>query len=477
MSIFNLFRKKENVVTSAIIQTAPSAIFPKGSFSAFAHEYGQNPYVYACVRKIATAVSGINWIVYSKDKTQELPDSPLQKLLNRPNEFQASSAFFDEVVSYLELTGNAFVFYTGGELYVLRPDRVVVIPGKTQNQVQRYEYRVNGAKVNLDARSVIHLKLFAPDDDWRGISPLNAVLKSVVQNDSSRTWNVSLLQNSARPSGFLKTSKILSENQFERLEQRIKESYSSSANAGKPMLLEGDLNWQQLGFNPAEMEWLEGLKLSAREIAIAFGVPPELIGDASNKTYSNYQEARRSFYTETVIPLLQLLKSELNARLTKMVKGGGYIDFDKDSIEALHEDRKLVWSQAIEAVKAGILTQNEARELLGYEDIPGANSLYVSAGLLPSATAREEAKAFALRSDEEKTKHWYNVERKRNAWVRSVEKILQKYFTKEKNAVISYLQNGGTNFHAFMNRQSQELNKTLTAIYFAVGEEFARDSY
>jgi len=223
------------------------------------------------------------------------------------------------------------------------------------------------------------------------MSPIEAAARSVDQNNESRAWNVALLQNSARPPGALVAEQELQEEQFNRLKEQIKEQYSGAKNAGRPLLLEGGLDWKEMGLSPADMHWLEGLKLSAREIAIAFGVPPELIGDTANKTYSNYKEARQAFYTETVLPLMDWIRNELNNWLVpKFGDDRIYIDYDRDEIEALQEDRAAVWEKAMEAVKIGVLTPNEARLLLGYEEVPGADTLMVPGNMMPLATISGE---------------------------------------------------------------------------------------
>lgn len=157
------------------------------------------------------------------------------------------------------------------------------------------------------------------------------------------------------------------------------------------MLLEGGLDWKEMGLSPADMHWLEGLKLSAREIAIAFGVPPELIGDSENKTYSNWSESRKAFYEETVLPLMDWLRDELNNWLVpKFGDDRIYVDYDRDEIEALQEDRAAVWERAIKAVEKGILTPNEARLMVGYEEVPGADVLMMPGNMMPLATIGED---------------------------------------------------------------------------------------
>lgn len=388
-------RLKQSRTARAILSlTLGQPVWTPRNYTNFAKEgYQANVYVFAAIRQIAMACAGIPWLVYRKNRSgqvEELEDHPLVTLLNRPNPWQGSGRFFENVTAFLMLSGNSYIEAVGPdgrpprELYVLRPDRMKVVPGNAQQLISGYEYTVNGVKVKLKPEQVLHLKLFNPVDDWYGMGPIEAAARSIDQNNESRAWNVSLLQNAARPPGALVTNEELTEEQFNRLREQIQEQYAGHRNAGRPLLLEGGMDWKDLALSPADMHWLEGLKLSAREIAIAFGVPPELIGDTSNKTYSNYKEARLAFYTETILPLMDWLKDELNNWLVPQFGDDRlYVDYDRDEIEALQEDRGAVWDRAMEAVRQGVLTRNEARLLLGYEEVEGGDVLMVPGNMLP----------------------------------------------------------------------------------------------
>ena len=80
-------------------------------------------------------------------------------------------------------------------------------------------------------------------------------------------------------------------------------NHQGARNAGRPMLLEGGLDWRPMGFSPSDMEFHETKLSAAREIALAFGVPPMLLGIPGDATYANYAEAHRAFYRLTVLPL------------------------------------------------------------------------------------------------------------------------------------------------------------------------------
>jgi len=386
---------KQSSTTRAIVETTlRQPIWTPKDYANFAKEgYCNNVYVFACVKTISLAIAGIPWIVYQTQRNGEiieLPNHPLRNILERPNPWQGGSSFFEDVAGYLMLSGNAYIEAVGPErgapreLYVLRPDRMRVLPGDGTQLVGGYEYTVNGETVKFTPEQILHLKTFNPLNDWYGMSPIEAAARSIDQNNESRAWNVALLQNMARPPGALVTEQTLTEAQFERLKEDIERYYTGARNAGRPLLLEGGLDWKEMGLNAQEIAWLEGLKLSAREIAIAFGVPPELIGDSENKTYSNWQESRKAFYEETILPLMDWMKAELNNWLVpKFGDSSVFIDYDKDEIEALSEDRQTMWQRAIEGVKAGIITPNEAREMLGYETVEGGDMLMMPANMMP----------------------------------------------------------------------------------------------
>lgn len=371
--------KESRVMQSVINYWGNRAQWTPVNYEQYAREgYQTNIYVYACIRQISMACAGIPWLLYNKsgknkDDVKEIENHDLLTLLARPNPLQGTGKFIENIIGYLMISGNSYIEAVGPdnktappkELYVLRPDRIQVVPGNSLQPIGSYQYEVGGIITNLPSEKVLHLKFFNPLNDWYGMAPLQAAARSVDQNNESKAWNVGLLQNFARPSGVLKTDGTLSEEQFNRLQLEMTENWAGGKNAGRPKLLEGGLDWQETGLSPEDMSWLEGMKLTAREIAIAYGVPPELIGDNANKTYSNYAESRLAFYQETILPLMDWLRDELNNWLVPLFGENLYLDYDKDEIEALSEDRQVVWDRC---TNAWFLTLSEVRLALGYEE-------------------------------------------------------------------------------------------------------------
>ena len=265
-------------------------------YAALAREgYTRNAIVHRAVRLIAESIGGLSFVLYEGDA--ERTTHPLLDLVRRPNPRQDGAAFLDGVASHLLLAGNAYLEAVGiageggaaavRELYALRPDRMKVVPGP-DGWPQAYEYTVGGQTVRFDQATaqppILQLTLFNPLDDYYGFAPLEAAASAVDLHNAAARWNKALLDNAARPSGALvydgADGAPLSEPQFERLKSELERQYQGTANAGRPLVLEGGLDWKQMSLSPKDMDFLEAKHAAAREIALAFGVPPMLLAMA-----------------------------------------------------------------------------------------------------------------------------------------------------------------------------------------------------
>jgi hypothetical protein len=127
----------------------------------------------------------------------------------------------------------------------------------------------------------------------------------VATHNAAAAWNRSLLENAARPSGALvydAPTGGLSTDQFDRLREELNRAFAGGGNAGRPLLLEGGLKWQSLSMSPADMDFAALKAAAARDIALAFGVPPMLLGLPGDSTYNNYKEANKALWRLTLLP-------------------------------------------------------------------------------------------------------------------------------------------------------------------------------
>jgi HK97 family phage portal protein len=399
MGILDIFRRlperKESQASKLMVINPGQPVWSPRNYESFAREaYGKNVVAYQSINRIADAIASVKLGVYRGET--ELVDHPLLTLLRRPNPMQSYGDYVRAKVSYLMIAGNGYEerFIVGSEvkeLYQLRPDRMSIMPS-TNGVPAAYIYKVgqNATRWDVDPRTlnsdVRHIKLFNPLNDWYGMSPIEAGAYALDQNNESMAWMQALLQNSARPSGALtvKDSGTLSDENFNRLKAQIEEQYSGSINAGRPMLLEGGLDWQQMGLSPDDMSIIETKFSSARDVALAFGVPPQLLGIPGDNTYANYAEARLAFWEDTALPLLDMIVNDWNNWLGSLY--GVEIRPDVDGIPAIAEKRLRMWQMADASQD---LTINERRALKGYGPTDGGDVLFVSSVEIPLSMATE----------------------------------------------------------------------------------------
>jgi HK97 family phage portal protein len=333
----NLFNKKSlSSTTSSVMMNMPKAQWTSRSYAAFADEgYRRNVVVFRSVNLVANSVSGLKLSVKNY-AGQEVFTKGLS-LLNEPNPFDSGKEFMEKIVCYKLLAGNCFILALKAkngevmELHLLRPDKVSMQMEKgvlTGFVYGKKLYPINNITGECD---ILHLKSFNPLDEYCGMSPVEAASFSIDQHNQAMQWNQALLQNGAKPSGMLvSTGKTLSDSQRDSLKQQLDEFYSSPKNAGRPMILEGGLEWREMSLSPKDMDFLECKNSSARDIAGAFGVPPQLLGIQGDGTYSNYAEARLAFKEHTIYPLTENILGNLTGWLThlKLLNKGEYISFD-----------------------------------------------------------------------------------------------------------------------------------------------------
>ncbi|MCW6532290.1 phage portal protein [Sphingomonas sp. MMSM20] len=275
------------------------------------------------------------------------------------------------IAAQLLLHGNAFVQIlrdAEGEaaaLYPLRPERVTIELDAT-GWPAGYVYRVGGRTTRLAAEEVIHIRSFNPLDDHYGLGCLGAASAAIAIHNAAATWNKALLDNAARPSGALVydpgDGSALSAEQFGRLKEEMEAGFAGAGNAGRPMLLEGGLRWQPLSLSPADMDFIALKAAAAREIALAFGVPPMLLGLPGDATYANYREANRALWRTTVLPLADAILAALAAGLAAWFPEAR-LAVDPDRVPALVEDRERLWRMVSAAT---FITDAEKREMVGW---------------------------------------------------------------------------------------------------------------
>lgn len=374
------FFNKKNISTNkksfsnAYYVSNKSATWSAANYYNFATKgYIKNPIVHKAIATVATNVANIKLLAYKNEI--EILNGGIVNFLKKPNPFQNYFDFMEDIVTQLYISGNVYInFIVEDDIiegYVLRSDRVSILTndGLTPSG---YVYKVCDKEktffVDQDTfkTEICHIKMPNPIDDWYGLSPIETAQYPMEQHNQCIEWNKSLLEGGARPSGALVVKNeqgYLNDEEFETLKSQIRNQISGAKNAGNIMLLEGGLEWQEMSVSPKDMDFIETKNSAARDIALALNIPPQLLGIKGDNTYSNLNEARISFWEETVIPVSQKIASNINRWIVQNFDSEIFLDLDYDKISSLSGKRMELWAMIKDAT---FITDDEKREMLGF---------------------------------------------------------------------------------------------------------------
>lgn len=374
-------------------QVVGQAQYAPNDYLAAVRRVRAHPVAFRCLRLIGKAAASVTPIVVVDGVEVEAGENgtvghPLAEIIRRPNPLQGWNEIVEASIGFLHLHGNAYleagentITKATPELYVLRPERVRLIPDN-RGLPAAYEYEVNGQRVrfdmNVDAGElpILHVRDFSPTDDWFGMGCLAAASNAMDLYTSGRDYQKAILDNGGRASGLIKYGgdERLSKEQAEDIRDQVQSLYGGVKNAGRVLVLSGGLEYTQLGLKPVDLQGAELRDAAAREIALAFGVPPMVLGIPGDNTYANYQEANRAFWRETMLPLLSHFYGALGRWASTRFGSNVEVRIDPDSIPALAEEVARKWDAA---TKADFLTVDEKRELVGYEELDGGTGAAV----------------------------------------------------------------------------------------------------
>jgi len=400
----SIFRRKHRTETkgSANLDLA-NAVLGRQDLTDSASQmqvgYASNPYVYRAATLVATTIAGIRPMLLDKDdnEVQAGTDDPLSALLFSPSPGHTWRDLIYNTVMSRMLTGNAFIYriqVRGRTQELLSVPKRCITYRPTGNQldpVQDWQVTTGSAVITVDKADMLFIHSFTGANDVYGVSPLQAAAASIVQQNNARSWNASLTENGAKPSLVISTPKSMDNALFKQFSARLQAAFGGAGNAGKALVLDDGKTATAFGYNPVDMDYSSGITVSAREIVLAMGVPPELCGDSANKTYSNAQEANKEMVDHTIRPLMQEIYDSISSAL--IVPGQGRavrVGYDAAPLADLRGD----FATTITAVQtADYLTTNEKRALLSYAPVDGGDTVLQPMGKVPLAELAEPVPA------------------------------------------------------------------------------------
>ncbi|MAP96617.1 MAG: phage portal protein [Ponticaulis sp.] len=332
--------------------------------------FRDNPISYRCIRMVSETAASVP----VKLACELSPDCAIEvtRLLERPQSGETGQSLLEAIYGDLQVSGNAFLELVFGTAETIAGvQRVPVGAVEPLKEASGFAIRTRQGRrvMSVDAAGwspLLHLRALDPATRVLAMSPLRAASRAVQIHNAGSNWAKALIDNAARPSGALiygKDGAHLPPDQFTRLKEQLEEAHTGASHAGRPMLLEGGLDWKPMSLTPTDMDFIEARRESAREIALAFGVPPMLLGIPGDNTYANYREANLAFWRLTILPLVTRTVRALEDWLSGAVGEPVKLKADLDAVPALGPEREALWRRLS---AAEFLSVDEKREIAGF---------------------------------------------------------------------------------------------------------------
>lgn len=331
------------------------------------------PAVLNAVNVIAQAVASMPCYLFevNADGRKRVENHSVEYLLNEmPNRNQTPYQFKEVMMRHVLLTGNAYAVIGWNDKG--QPESLTPYPPHAVN-VQRtaagsYLYQITdfNGKVNVYLQDeVLHLR-HASHDGFMGRSPITVCREAVGLGLAQQKHGASIMKNGLMAGGIVTTAEWFDQAKGQKAMEALKR-YQGAKNAGKTPILEGGMEYKQLGMSNQDAEWLASRKFTIEDVARIFNISPIFLQDYSHSSYANFSEASRAFLGQTLRPHLvnfeQQLKDALMIDLNSQSRKRYVIEFDTSDLLRTNQQERF---QSYEtAIKAGILSPNEARKREG----------------------------------------------------------------------------------------------------------------
>jgi HK97 family phage portal protein len=344
--------------------------------------FSRNEIVFACVEELATSAAEPRLCVVRKTSSgpEQIHDHPVLDLFERPNPFMSRFQLIASLIMFRAVAGSAYLEIGRSaagkavELWPLRPDRMFVIPDQRKH-IGGWEYRLEDGseRFRLAPEDVIQTRTRNPVDDWYGLPPLAVCAERVDTDAMMRAFTLSFFRNAGVPAGLLNITKQVSSAERQVIRDRLRSETGGPQNWHQLLVLDNTeatytpmgLSLGQSGIVLPELD-----EISEARVAMAFGVPLELIGARLGMVHGNRSTtlaARGTFWDETLVPLYQELAADFTRGLQSEYDDFDYLEFDLSTVKALQEDDDAKHKRIRDDLAAGLLSVQEARALIGQE--------------------------------------------------------------------------------------------------------------
>ena len=344
---------------------------------------------WACTRLTAGAIASMPLQLFEKDGHGGRHDAnhALVELLSvSPDGERTAFEFWEAATAWLLVTGNAYaeISRIGDRIVSLNliPSDLVTVTRNADREL-RYQFTENGAHYDLPAESVLHLRGFGFGGDL-GLSVIRYGVQTFGSAIAAEETAGKILGNGMMPSGILSSESELTDEQRKQL-TTIMKAYASSSNAGKMMVLESGLKFEQLSMNAQDGQLLQTRSFSVEDICRWFGAPPVVVGHAANGVTawgSGIEALSLQWLTTGLNPIAKRMEDRIRFQLLRPgERSRYYAEFNREALLQADSAAKAAFLSSM--VQNGLMSRSEGRQKLNLPDRPEADFLTAQTNLAP----------------------------------------------------------------------------------------------
>lgn len=367
-----------------------------GLQASYAAIYTKQLWIYVLVRKRAKAISRLDFrtVKTQADGSFALAgDSQFAELMARPNRKLGPKSMWRWTTSTRDIYGEAIWLKVRDgrgrvrELWPMHPTNTITVRDPDDGR-WKYVFTTGARNAPLlppfDEDDVVHFRDYNPDNLERGLSPLEPLRETLLNEDAARRASTAMWGNGARPSMALTVPNKLSDVAYKRLKAQWSSEHSGVDSWAKTAILEEGLTPHPISLSAEELQYIASRQLNREEACAAYDMPPSAVHILDHATYSNITEQARSVYRDSIGPDCDDYSDTIQHQLIPdftTVDGDVIGAFDmSDVLEGTFEDQIKAFAQAIQT---GQMKPREARRRLRLPDVEGDDQLLVNAALLP----------------------------------------------------------------------------------------------
>ncbi len=343
------------------------------------HGFNRNPVVAACVGVYASTLNEPPLAAMYDDGTINR-NHPVSLLFRKPNPRMGQAEFWQIVWTYLAISGNAYILKVRsamGNIVELYPYSDAHVAPLLNDLGWVYAYRYQSGNITQDwpADDVIHIQNPAyrdPVNMHKGVSPITVAWDKINTYNELQATIYSLVASNAIPSGILSAPGDVPISQVESLRAQLRKRKDANGKDRTDAIVLGNgMSYQQMGLDAQKLQAIETTQELETAICGAFRIHPAVVltsAGLARSTYNNLASAYQEYTTLTRVPFWNALEEQLESGLRKEFPDV-QLAFDTSEVQALQPDAATIEAQALQQFTANIITLNEARATLKYEDV------------------------------------------------------------------------------------------------------------